>query len=357
VKILLTFDWFLKLVVEGQAKALHDLGHEVWLLCRESASEFDGNAVERRQTLQPLIDRGIRVIGLPGRRFGPEGLPATVRARQIIREWAPDVVSVHDNADPRLWAGASGAPIVYTVHDPVPHPGAVPLNVPERIGRALWMRSADAFVVHGEGLVDELRPQVGDRPIRVVPLGIDVAEHALPVPPQPTILLFGRLEAYKGISVLAEAMSDVWLVRPDVRLLVAGRGPAASEVPSDSRVEFIEGYVPEDHVPGLLSRATVAVLPYTQASQSGVGLLALARGIPTVVTDVGALAELAVDPHHLARAGEPADLAARLIHALEADPEMRSSVLEFARRRFSWRSVAESYVVVYREAVGSALVA
>ena len=56
-------------------------------------------------------------------------------------------------------------------------------------------------------------------------------------------------------------------------------------------------------------------LPYTQASQSGVGVLAIAAGVPVVVSDLGALPELAYDPSFVFEAGNPRALAETIVAA------------------------------------------
>lgn len=350
MKVLIAADWYLRLVVEGHALGLRDLGHEVRVLCRDHALEFGDDASERRAVLERLRSAGIPVIELPGRRYGPEGLPATMRAIRSLRSWGMEVLSAHENADPRLLLAGLGVPIVYTIHDPEPHPGEVKKKKLERLVAQMWLRASNRLVVHGPQLVDQLPERVRRRQsVSVVAHGIDVATAPAPIPAKPVVLLLGRLKAYKGVSVLVAAMREVWTERPDALLRVAGLGPAAREVPEEPRIELLEGYIPESEVPRLLRQARVVALPYTQASQSGVGLMSIAEGIPTVVTRTGALPELAVDEDYLAEPGDPASLARRIVAALDADMKERQRVLEFARERFAWRSVADDYIKVYEE--------
>jgi glycosyltransferase involved in cell wall biosynthesis len=352
VKILLVTDWFLKLVVEGQAVALRELGHDVRLLCRAHAEEFSGDAVERQQVLDRIAAAGVQVLELPGRRFGPEGIVAMLAARREIRRWRPDVVSAHSNDDPRLLFLSRGTPLVYTVHDPQPHPGAQKPSRRERLAAAAWLRAADCVVVHGEGLVGELPEAARRKSVRVVPHGIDVQDEPLARPPEDVVLLFGRMESYKGVPVLVDAMQRVWEKRPMTKLVVAGRGPAAANVPHDARIELIARYVSELELRRLLERATVVVLPYTQASQSGVGLLSIAHGIPIVVTNVGGLPDLVPDKRYVAEPGDSASLVDPLLAALDAGATDRRRFQDHAREHFSWRRVAEQYAEVYGEWTG-----
>jgi glycosyltransferase involved in cell wall biosynthesis len=91
------------------------------------------------------------------------------------------------------------------------------------------------------------------------------------------------------------------------------------------------------------------VLPYTQASQSGVGTLAIAAGVPVVVSDVGALPELACESSFVFEAGNPRALAERTLRHLDDGAEVRRTVLRHAQAHFSWERVAELNTELYRE--------
>lgn len=349
MRVLIAVDWFLK-VVEGQAVALADSGHEVAVLCRAHAQEFGGDESERQRVLGRLRARGVSVFELAGPRYRPAGArPLPRLARQIAR-WAPDVVHAHENYDARLWLLVRRYPRVLTLHDVVPHPGAVRRRAPERIAARLWMRGAQRIVVHGEQLREDLRAHAGIEHAEVVPLGMATAAEPLPPPTTPAVLLFGRMEPYKGVEVLVAAMRRVWETRPDVRLIVAGRGPATAAVPDDPRIDARPRYIPEDELEQLFAATTLAVLPYTQASQSDVGLRALALGVPLVVSDVGSLADLAVDRSYVVPPGDAAALAEALIGHLDVPRTERARVLAHATDRFSWSAVNARYLQLYAAA-------
>ena len=110
-------------------------------------------------------------------------------------------------------------------------------------------------------------------------------------------------------------------------------------------------YIAPMEVSGLFRSASVTVLPYTQASQSGVGLQSIAQGVPVVVTAVGSLPELTDAPNHIVAPGDPAALATALIGALKQNQSDRWRVLEFARAKFDWTNVAKAYGRLYAEVV------
>ncbi len=93
---------------------------------------------------------------------------------------------------------------------------------------------------------------------------------------------------------------------------------------------------------------TLVVVPYTQASQSAVGALALGAGVPVVVTSVGSLPELAISEDFVVSPGDSRELASAILRQLDADSESRQRALALARARLSWGVVANSVLTAFR---------
>lgn len=349
LRILFVCDWFLKVVVQ-QALALRAAGARPAILCREHAHEFAGSQAERRRLLGAACSAGIPVFTVEGRIRSPRAVRSLLRARRAISRWRPALVHVHDNGDPRLLWLAYRHPRVLTIHDPIDHPGAPAASLLCRAARAAWWHGAARIIVHGNELVGELPS--GSMRARAVAVPLTppaaVSDKAVVIPKLPTILFFGRMERYKGIPTLLAAMERVWRDRPDLRLLMAGDGP---ERPVSALrpgvVEVRGGYIPEVELDALFAEATVTVLPYDQASQSAVGLLSIARGIPVVVTDVGALGGLATDEAHVAPPGDPVRLAQAILAAIDHDMKIRERTLEMARAAFGPQATARALLAVY----------
>jgi GT2 family glycosyltransferase/glycosyltransferase involved in cell wall biosynthesis len=345
-RILIVADWFVRLAV-AHAIALDRAGADVRLRVVTNPDEFGGDASAHAGWLDQARAAGIRVTEIqPGlKRPGA----AWDCAQGIISAlwWRPVVVHAHHNGDLRLLAAACAGRVAYVIHDPVPHPGQVRYRLLSRAVVRGWIRHASILCVHGEHLRGELATVLPGRRIEVIPHGASVRAEPLPKPVAPQVLFFGRLEPYKGLAVLLEAMELLWGRGITVGLIVAGRGPEASAVPRHPRIEHIGHFIDETEVDRLFERATVVVLPYIQGSQSGVGLLAVARGVPVVASDVGSLSELVHHTSMLVEPGDPVGLANALTAALNHGEGERSKVLEHARRHFAWDVVARTTLQAY----------
>lgn len=138
----------------------------------------------------------------------------------------------------------------------------------------------------------------------VLPSGVD-----LPVPPNrgpaedgpQLILSVGRLESYKGHQAVLEALPALHQRHPGVRLRIAGSGRYERQLRKLACRLGVAQLVEISPVPAghredmalLLSRADVVVSLSSYESQGIAMQEALALGRPLVVSDAGALAELA----------------------------------------------------------------
>jgi glycosyltransferase involved in cell wall biosynthesis len=177
-----------------------------------------------------------------------------------------------------------------------------------------------------------------------------------------TVLFFGRIWPYKGLDYLIRAEPLITSRVPQARFVIAGQGEKLSryrEMMRDpGRFTVIDEFVSRKRRDELFAAATVVVLPYVEASQSGVVPLACAHEKPVVATSVGGLPE-AVDDGRTGFVVPPRDeraLADAVVRLLE-DPALRRAMGAAGRRKlereWSPNKVAEGTLQVYDLALRS----
>jgi glycosyltransferase involved in cell wall biosynthesis len=324
-------------------------GGRVALLTRTHDLEFGGVPGAMRAFVERTGGARVDHRVLPGRTRDLTKLPQVWRVRRSLKNFRPDFVHLQDGVttDVRLLIAAAIRPGRYavTVHDPRLHPGDRSA-LANRLGQRPLLRQAGLVFVHSEALREELLEHFRRLPpVEVVPHGI-AEPRVAPLPERPALLFFGRISTYyKGLDVLLEAMPLIWQRVPEATLTIAGAGEIAHhQVLNDPRVTLRNEYVPDEELPVLFGAASCCVLPYRQASQSGVGSRAKSFGRAIVATDVGGLPEL-VSPEsgRLVPAGAPVPLAEAVIEILTT-PGLAESMSRAAAAwvaEAGWDRVAE----------------
>ncbi len=109
------------------------------------------------------------------------------------------------------------------------------------------------------------------------------------------VLFFGWIREGKGLEVLLPAMKHVHNVLPDLKLIIAGKGDYyfdKSEYEGLDYIMFINRFVPDYELANLIANSKYVVVPYTEATQSGVIMSAYAFDKPVLATNVGGLPEM-----------------------------------------------------------------
>jgi glycosyltransferase involved in cell wall biosynthesis len=268
---------------------------------------------------------------------------------------------------------ARGAKVVYTVHDPVPHEENITrwAKVVHRYKRVYQLpRLFDrlhAVHVHSE----KHRHALGELYGRRVYDKTYVVQHgggAAPairsggkVSPELTgrdlnkdytVLFFGRIHPYKGLDHLVAACGIAREKGCRLSLVVAGEGDAQGACSGDdAHTVFINRFIEDGEVAALFKMASVVVLPYTSATQSGVAPLAFAFGKPVICTRVGALDELVIDSVTglLVPPGDPHALAEAIMSLSndELREKMGRAAGSFLTEVLSWERVAAKHLQQY----------
>ena len=178
-----------------------------------------------------------------------------------------------------------GRPVVLTIHDTTPFNGAS-VGAVQRVGFDRLFDVADRLIVHTEGARDLLIDRgVAAAQIAMIPHG----PLALRCTPRPAtdkapgrwrIVLFGRLQSYKGVDPLVEALG---LLSPEdrarIEVVIAGE-PMISLAPILTRAAALglneptlrirPGRLDDQAMADLLGSADAFVFPYRAIEASGV---------------------------------------------------------------------------------------
>lgn len=246
-----------------------------------------------------------------------------------------------------------------TIHDPVPHPGRDARIAARLAGLRRYARGrVGRLFVHGRACADQYRRgYLGGRDdprVRLTEHGVLLAaEPQPPAPPAFRAVMVGRMEAYKGLDVLAGALPRI---DRSVPVEIAGEGPEldrlAPRFATFPNVAVTRGYLPAPALIARIAAADAVLLPYIEASRSGVLAAAFANGRYVIASAVGGIADLVEDGVNglLVPPGDPAALAAAITRAA-GDPALRERLRAGARRtaagRLGWPAIAARLLADY----------
>jgi glycosyltransferase involved in cell wall biosynthesis len=352
------------------ARALAARGHEVTLwtsaFVHGAAPEPAGYAVREhfyRRSNELRVGARIRPAAKAA-----EHVDDLRRLRAHLRRERPDVVHVQwcvlRPVERRFYRRlhASGTPVVFTAHDPLP-------NVGGRARRRSVAATARVFarvICHSDWGRRALVEQCGVDParVRVIPHGVfgyltELEQVAPPADPKgPLAVAPGLIRPYKGTDALLAAWPHVLKAVPEATLLLAGRPmmDTSALATGQTGVVFLPRYLSDAELAAALRRADAVVLPYRRIDNSGVLAAALAFSAPLVMSDVGGFGELHRKDGvgELVQPGDTAGLAAALTRVL-GDADLRASLRSrsdaVAHGPLSWGAVAERTEAVYRELI------
>jgi glycosyltransferase involved in cell wall biosynthesis len=191
-------------------------------------------------------------------------------------------------------------PMIITIHDPRQHLGDRESRLTPQWLMDFGFRRADQVIVHGSDLVGIVEKEIGFQrgQIHVIP---HIAIGERPEPPAdleigPNILFFGRIWEYKGLDYLIKAEPVVSAEFPDVRFVIGGTGEDFDryrrQMVHPERFTVHNEWISDADRARMFSEASVVVLPYVEASQSGVIPIAYTHGKPVIATTVGGLPDM-----------------------------------------------------------------
>lgn len=188
-------------------------------------------------------------------------------------------------------------------HDPIHHSG---VKFIERLMTTRYIKKADDIIVLTKSFIPivEKRFKFPLQNIHYMPHGrmseykdtsLSKTKTLLEENHYINFLFFGRIEKYKGLHILAQAYKQLSVTYKNIELTVAGSGDFEeyiNEFKELPNTTINNRYIPDQQIQLYFSKPnTILILPYLDASQSGVIPIALEYGIPIIASDTGGLKE------------------------------------------------------------------
>lgn len=373
------------------------------------------HVAELTRVLRPSIDVRVRAFGAERDEVGTSSYSAPVElegTNAALSTLGTDLLMAADCAGADLvhshtwyanFAGhmaslLHGVPHVLSAHslEPLRPWKAEQLGGGYRVSsfaeRTAYEGAAGVIAVSGGMREDILRayPSVDPDKVHVVHNGIDIEEwspnpetSALTSrgidPDAPTIVFVGRITRQKGLPYFLRAVREL---PADYQVVLCAGAPDTPEIAAEvdglvgelhaerGNVHLITEMLPRHELTQILTHATTFVCPSVYEPLGIVNLEAMACGTPVVASATGGIPEVVADGEtgYLVQleqvtdgTGTPvdpdryvADLTAALV-TMVSDPERAREMGEASRRRaaehFSWTSIAERTLEVYRAVI------
>ena len=165
-------------------------------------------------------------------------------------------------------------------------------------------------------------------------------------------LFFGRIEKYKGLHVLAEACKILYTRRSDFTLTIAGNGDFGDYEESFKLLEnvnIINRFIPDEEVGCLFDgNNIITVLPYIDATQSGVIPIAFEYETPVIASNTGGIMEQLDDGKIgvFFENGDAKDLADKMEYLMDNSHEVfyQKILMQKYRNTLNWDVIAQQFI-------------
>lgn len=254
--------------------------------------------------------------------------------------------------------------LVATFHDVKIHVGESSQFY--RLAAYCAAKLSDKIFVHGKNLKKQIVQEykITEDKVCVVPLGeyeldfFKKYERKNFVEEGNLILFFGRIYKYKGLEYLIKAEPLITKAISDVKIVIAGKGNDfriyEKMIVNKNNFIIYNEYLNFEKGAELFQKSSIVVLPYIEASQSGIIPIAYGFKKPVIVTNVGSVPEVVennktgiiINPHdHEAIA----EAVIKLMKDYKLRKEMGNQGYEKLKKELSWEVNVEKTYRTYQE--------
>jgi len=254
--------------------------------------------------------------------------------------------------------------VLYICDNVIPHE--------KRIGDKFFTKLAfsqgDYFVVMSKTVEEDLKLFNKGKPYKLIPHPVYnifgdkvekseakdfiLKEYGIDLQNEKVILFFGYIRKYKGLNYLIDAMPEI-LKKVKLKLLVVGEYYGDEEkyreqirsLGLEDDIKVVSDFVPDLNVKYFFSASDAVVLPYSDATQSGIIQIAYHYDKPVIATDVGGLAEvvrnnetgLIIEPKN------PSAIAKAVIDFYEKGLEEKFTInAKEEKKKYTWEKFVDS---------------
>lgn len=247
--------------------------------------------------------------------------------------------------------------VIAVCHNVVPHekkPG-------DEAFTRYFLKYIDSFIVLSQDVVSDLKKFVPGAKYKVLPhpvyskFGEQVdkteAKKYLNWNNDKIILFFGLIREYKGLDTLLEALSII-KTKIDLKLVIAGEFYSdekkyknlISKYDLSNLVYLYNKFIPEQEVKYYFSAADAVILPYKDATQSGIVQVAMNFRKPVIASYVGGLGEVVQDGKtgYVVPKENPEELAEAILKFYNENKEQEFvRNIEIEVEKYSWKKFVE----------------
>lgn len=229
--------------------------------------------------------------------------------------------------------------------------------------KLIW-KKAFALVACSEGLKERSLRFLPSATIDVIPNGVNL-ERFSPAQNKDRrdtfkLLTVGRLSVTKRVEMLIDAVEILHRAGMKISFTIVGGGAGKEllrQIISAKKLDAIikvAGRADAEKMPEVYRQSDLFISASMQEGMSNAMLEAMASGLPIVTTRCEGVDELIKDNGVIVENATAAEIAMSIKSVIE-NPGVYQKMSKAARaqaERFSWQSVAQAYMQIYRQAVG-----
>ncbi|MBS1517100.1 MAG: glycosyltransferase [Bacteroidetes bacterium] len=237
----------------------------------------------------------------------------------------------------------------------------------------LIFKVGDFFIIHSKSVEEDLKKFIKGKPYKYTPhpiynifgepvskgdsLAAIEKDFNIELKGKKVILFFGYVRKYKGLKYLIDAMPEI-LRSVDVTLLIVGEFYEDENITRDQiknlelekNIHVVSDYIPNEKVRYFFCASDVVVLPYIDATQSGITQIAYYYDKPVIATDVGGLSEAVIDGKtgFLVKPEDSGAVAEAVVEFYKKDLEKNfSEGAKKEKKKYEWERMIEAIEQLY----------